>query len=77
MTNGRSIAHAHRAELRLEQSPLPLTPGRGHALALRILGRPWTWALGYFPHVDRTLTHSYAATREETMAAFAKSWRRQ
>jgi hypothetical protein len=28
-------------------------------------------------HEDRTPTHSYAATREATMAAFAKSWRRR
>jgi hypothetical protein len=25
----------------------------------------------------RTLTHGYAATREDAMAAFAKSWRRE
>jgi len=26
---------------------------------------------------DRTPTHGYATTREEAMAAFAKSWRRE
>jgi hypothetical protein len=35
----------------------------------------WTLAFGH--HEDRTPTHGYAATREEAMAAFAKSWRRQ
>ena len=28
-------------------------------------------------HEDRTPTHGYAATGEEAMAAFAKSWQRQ
>ena len=27
--------------------------------------------------ITRTPTHGYAATREDAMAAFAKSWRRQ
>jgi hypothetical protein len=31
----------------------------------------WTLAFGH--HEDRTLTHGFAATREEAMAA--KSWR--
>jgi hypothetical protein len=35
----------------------------------------WKLAFGY--HEDRTPTHGYAATREATMAAFAKSWRRE
>jgi hypothetical protein len=29
------------------------------------------------PNEDRTPTHSYAATREAAMAAFAKSWWRE
>jgi len=33
-------------------------------------------ALAFGHHEDRTPTHSYAATREAAMAAFAKSWRR-
>ena len=37
--------------------------------------RMWTLAFGY--HEDRTPTHGYAATREDAMAAFAKSWRRE
>jgi hypothetical protein len=28
-------------------------------------------------HEDRTPTHGYEPTREATMAAFAKSWRRE
>jgi hypothetical protein len=35
----------------------------------------WTLAFGY--HEDRTPTPGYAATREDAMAAFAKSWRRE
>jgi len=35
----------------------------------------WTLAFGY--HEDRTRTHGYEATREDAMAAFAKSWRRE
>jgi hypothetical protein len=38
-------------------------------------GRPWMWASGHGGHVERA-AHGYAATREEAMAAFAKSWRR-
>jgi hypothetical protein len=38
---------------------------------------PWFWSLGYGHHEDRTPTHGYSATREEAMAAFAKSWRRE
>jgi hypothetical protein len=31
-----------------------------------------------FPHQERrSPTHGYAPTREEAMAAFAKSWRRE
>jgi hypothetical protein len=35
---------------------------------------PWTLAYGY--QEDRTPLHGYAPTREDAMAAFAKSWRR-
>ena len=41
------------------------------------VGTPWLWTLAYGHHEDRTLIHGYAATREDTMAAFAKSWRRE
>ena len=34
-------------------------------------------ALAFGHHEDRTPMHSYAATREAAMAAFAKSWRRE
>jgi hypothetical protein len=33
----------------------------------------WTLAFGH--HEDRAPTRGYAATREDAMAAFAKSWR--
>ena len=35
----------------------------------------WTLAFGY--HEDRAPTHGYAATREDAMTAFPKSWRRK
>jgi hypothetical protein len=40
------------------------------------VGQPW-WTLAFGHHEDRTPTHGYAATREEAMKAFAKSWRRE
>jgi hypothetical protein len=36
-------------------------------------GRQWMWTLAYGHHRDRTPT----PTREQAMAAFAKSWRRE
>jgi hypothetical protein len=41
------------------------------------VGASWMWALAFGHHEDRTPTHGYAATREDAMAAFAKSWRRE
>src|SRR5262249_7060456 len=38
-------------------------------------GRPRMWAAGHRRHMKRA-AHGYAETREEAMAAFAKSWRR-
>jgi hypothetical protein len=38
---------------------------------------PWMWTLAFGYHEDRKPTHGYAPTREEAMAAFAKSWRRE
>ena len=38
-------------------------------------GRPWMWASGHDGQIARA-AHGYAATREEAMAAFARSWRR-
>jgi hypothetical protein len=40
------------------------------------VGSPWMWTLAFGHHEDRTPTHGYAATREDAMTAFAKSWRR-
>jgi len=37
---------------------------------------PWMWASGHGGHIERA-AHGYAATREEAMAAFARSWRRE
>jgi hypothetical protein len=34
------------------------------------------WTLAYGQHGDRSPTHGYEPTREDAMAAFAKSWRR-
>jgi hypothetical protein len=41
------------------------------------VGSPWMWTLAFGHHADRTPTHGYAATREDAMVAFAKSWRRE
>ena len=38
------------------------------------VGEPWLWTLAFVHH---EVTHGYATTREEAMAAFAKSWRRE
>jgi hypothetical protein len=40
-------------------------------------GLPWMWTLIFPYHEDRSPTHGYAASREDAMAAFAKSWRRE
>jgi hypothetical protein len=42
------------------------------------IGTPWMWTLLFGYHEDRTPpTHGYEPTREDAMAAFAKSWRRE
>jgi hypothetical protein len=41
------------------------------------IGSPWMWTLAFDFRGDRAPTHGYAATREEAMTAFAKSWRRE
>src|SRR5262245_1876058 len=38
-------------------------------------GRPWMWASSHGEQIER-VAHGYEATREDAMAAFAKSWRR-
>jgi hypothetical protein len=38
---------------------------------------PWMWGIAFWHHEGRTPTHGCAATREEAMKAFAKSWRRE
>jgi hypothetical protein len=37
---------------------------------------PWLWSLAHAHVSDRRPTSGNAATRDEAMAAFAKSWRR-
>jgi hypothetical protein len=41
------------------------------------VGMSWMWTLAFGHHEDRMPTHGYAATREDAMSAFAKSWRRE
>jgi hypothetical protein len=41
------------------------------------VGASWMWTLDFWHHEDRTPTHGYTATREDPMAAFARSWRRE
>jgi hypothetical protein len=40
-------------------------------------GMSWMWTLGYGYHENRTPIRGYAATREDAMTAFAKSWQRE
>ena len=40
------------------------------------VARPWMWTSIFPHHEDRTPMHGYATTREDAMAAFAKSRRR-
>jgi hypothetical protein len=54
-----------------------LVVGRIMKAAAVPVGASWMWTLGFGYHEDRTPRHGYAATREATMAAFAKSWRRE
>jgi hypothetical protein len=51
--------------------------GRIFNAAASPVGSPWMWTLAFGHHEDRSPTHGYEATREATMAAFAKSWRRE
>jgi hypothetical protein len=51
--------------------------GRIMKAAAAPVDAPWTWTLAFGHHEDRIPTHGYAVTREEAMAAFAKSWRRE
>ena len=51
--------------------------GRIMKAAAAPVGTPWMWTPAFGHHEDRTPTHGYAATREDAMAAFAKSWRRE
>jgi hypothetical protein len=41
------------------------------------VGSPWMWTLAFGHHEDRAPTHGYDPTREQAMAPFAKSWRRE
>jgi hypothetical protein len=47
-----------------------LSPGAPH-------DRQWMWASGHSAATVRRATHSYEATREAAMTAFAKSRRRE
>jgi hypothetical protein len=49
--------------------------GRIMKAAAAPVGTPWLWTLAYGHHEDRSPTHGYEPTREDAMAAFAKSWR--
>jgi len=49
--------------------------GRIFKAAASPVGTPWMWTLAFGHHEDRSPTDGYEATREEAMAAFAKSWR--
>jgi hypothetical protein len=51
--------------------------GRIFETAASPVGTPWMWTIAFEQDEDRTPTHGYEATREDAMAAFAKSWRRE
>jgi hypothetical protein len=51
--------------------------GRIFKSAASPVGTPRFWTLAYAHLEDRTPTHGYEPTREDAMAAFAKSWRRE
>jgi hypothetical protein len=51
--------------------------GRIMRAAAAPVGSSWMWTLLFEHHQGRTPTHGYEPTREEAMAAFAKSWRRE
>jgi hypothetical protein len=60
---------------RPKAKPNPSSTARWSLIAAPV-GSPWMWTLAFRHHGDRTPTRGYAATREEAMKAFAKSWRR-
>jgi len=45
--------------------------------ASRAAWAPWMWASGHSAATVKRAAHGYEATREEAMAAFAKSWHGQ
>jgi len=49
--------------------------GRIMKAAAAPVGQPWLWTLAYGQHEDRSPIYGYEPTREEAMAAFARSWR--
>jgi hypothetical protein len=51
--------------------------GRIFKAAASPVGTPWMWTILVLEHRENcTATHGNEATREDAMAAFAKSWRR-
>jgi hypothetical protein len=50
--------------------------GRIMKAAAAPVGASWLWTYGFDPR-ERRPAHGYGATREDAMAAFARSWRRQ
>ena len=41
------------------------------------VGVQWIWALAFEDYANRGPTYGYAATRDDAIASFAKSWRRE
>ena len=58
-------------------SPVPTNPAVASLITRQTHGASQEVALAFGHHEDRTPTHSYAATREAAMAAFAKGWGRE
>jgi hypothetical protein len=53
-----------------------LVVGRIMNAAAAPVGSSWLWTYGFDPR-ERRPPHGYEQTREDAMAAFAKSWRRE
>jgi hypothetical protein len=72
--SGQGSATCENTPWHIGVSPASAAEG-GSQVQPEAVGQPWLWTLVFGQHEARTSTHSYAATREAAMAAFAKSWR--
>jgi hypothetical protein len=69
--SGQGSATCENTPWHIGVSPASAAEG-GSQVQPEAVGQPWLWTLVFGQHEARTPTHSYAATREAAMAAFAK-----